>query len=90
MQSFVATVSGKGRIKLPAKLRRQLGIERNSQVVLTLDGDVATIRRAEWTLEDVIGSLPALPAGAPTDWDEQRRIAWEEAVAERMRRLQSE
>jgi AbrB family looped-hinge helix DNA binding protein len=79
MHETVTTVTRKGRITLPAGIRKALGISRGDKVVLSLEDDAVRLKRTESVTAQTAGSLhteqPALPA------DEERQAA-EEAIAQ--------
>lgn len=71
MKEFVSTVSSKGQVTIPVNVRRRLGLRPADTVafVLTEDGAVE-LRGARFTLESVLGSIPALP-GESADLDRE-------------------
>lgn len=90
MSTYIATVTSKGQISLPAELRRKLGITPNSQITLSIEGDSAVLRPVELTLEDIIGSIPALPDELDADYADLAARAWDEAAQDRIRRMNEE
>jgi AbrB family looped-hinge helix DNA binding protein len=62
MVEVVATISSKHQITLPATVRRALGLGASDQVsfIVRDDGSVE-LRPVRYTLDTVIGSIPALP-----------------------------
>lgn len=87
MRELVSTISSKGQVTLPIDVRRKLGVGTADKVafVLTDDGTIE-LRPVRFTLESVIGSLPALP-NESIDLEREVAEAVEEQAAERMRRL---
>lgn len=87
MRRHISPVSSKGQVTIPAAIRRQLNVDETSQVafVVSEDGRVE-LQPVRYTLESVLGALP-LPEGEPGDFREAIEAAWEEAAAERMRRI---
>jgi AbrB family looped-hinge helix DNA binding protein len=79
---ITAKLSSKNQVTIPADVRRQLGVGASDQItfVLSEDGRVE-VKRPRYTLESVLGSVPALP-GASADFE--REI--EEATAAEMAR----
>ncbi|MBO0686723.1 MAG: AbrB/MazE/SpoVT family DNA-binding domain-containing protein [Candidatus Dormibacteraeota bacterium] len=79
-----AKLTSKGQITIPAPVRRALGLRDGDQVVFewqSPDEGVAMVRRAPDILT-MAGSVP--PRGpVPQAWDEERRLAREEAVRRR-------
>lgn len=86
------TVTSKGQVTLPAKLRRHLGIEEGSVVIFQLweDGN-AEFRRAA-TIEDwaAIEPLTPSPEFEGKTWNEIREIVWAEAYREHEHHLVEE
>ncbi len=87
MKEFISTISSKGQVTIPVEVLRQLGVGTADKVasVLTDEGNVK-LRPARFTLESVLGSIPALP-NESIDLDREIDEAPEEAADERMRRV---
>jgi AbrB family looped-hinge helix DNA binding protein len=85
MRGCIATVDARGRITVPDAIRRHLGLAPSSKVtfVVGADGQVQ-IQPARYTLETVLGSLPALP-NESADLDREITEAQERALADRHR-----
>lgn len=62
MTEFISTISSKGQVTIPAHVRRRLGVDAADKIafVVTDEGNVE-IRAVRFTLESVLGSVPALP-----------------------------
>jgi antitoxin PrlF len=88
MKEFVSTVSSKGQVTIPADIRRRLGVGATDKVsfVVTDDGTVE-LRPARFSLDSVLGALPAL-ANESVDLDPEIDAAREVDAARRMRRLE--
>jgi AbrB family looped-hinge helix DNA binding protein len=56
MASIFARVSASGRLSLPAKFRKAVGLERGGEVVIELDDREIRIR----TIDEVVGRAQAL------------------------------
>jgi AbrB family looped-hinge helix DNA binding protein len=67
--AYTAKVSSRGRITLPAELRRELGINPGDTVVITLRDKSAYLRR-QLSLDELIGFFPALPGIETGDFDD--------------------
>jgi len=87
MNEHVSTVSSKGQVTIPVAMRRQLGVDAADKVtfVVTNDGRVE-LRPARFTLQSVLGSLPALDHES-VDLDREIDEAKDAAANERMRRM---
>ncbi len=73
MKEFVATLTSKGQITIPAEVRKHLNLTRNSKVSFILDDD-GTVRLEPVTYENVdaiVGIAGAL----------DRELSWEETLA---------
>ncbi len=76
-QEFIATVTSKGQITIPAAVREQLGIAAQDKIIFRLGKD----RRVEiellpMSLEEAYGSVA--PLQRPENFDEMKRVAREE------------
>lgn len=84
MKEFVATISSKGQATIPVEVRRRLGVGASDKVVFILtDEGTVELRPARFTLESVLGSIPALPTESD-DLDREIAEAGEAAIAERI------
>lgn len=78
MESF-STVTSKGQVTIPLKIRRHLGIDAADKVAFVVSDDgVVVIRPARATVASLYGVVPALPADATQDIDEQIREAMDD------------
>ena len=70
-----ARISSKGRLTVPAEVRRALGLERGDTVVFELREEAALLRpvRSPASLRGALG-------GSRFDWDSARRKAWRTRV----------
>jgi AbrB family looped-hinge helix DNA binding protein len=73
-----ATVTSKGQLTIPVRVRRALGIAQGERVVFEAHAQGVLIRRAA-RARDLLGVVPPVP----TDWKSMRRRAW----ADRAERL---
>lgn len=76
----LSTISDKGQITLPAKMRRKLGIKTRSKVEVQIREGEIVIRPAK-TIRDVAGIFAASAKGRTEDWSAMRD-QMEQAVAE--------
>jgi AbrB family looped-hinge helix DNA binding protein len=83
MKEYVATISSKGQVTIPAEVRKNLGIAASDKVtfVITDEGKVE-LRHARFTLELVLGALPAVP-NESVDLDREIEEAQELALWEK-------
>ena len=90
MREYQPTISSKGQITLPAYVRRHLGLEPSDKisVIVTEDGTVI-LRRPQFSLESVFGSVPSLP-NQSADFEREIEEAMEERAAELVRRMREE
>lgn len=86
MKTHVSTISSKGQVTVPADVRRHLGVEAGDQITfVTTDEGKVEVRPVQFTLEDVLGSIEALP-GETLDLDREIEAAKEEHLTRKMRR----
>jgi AbrB family looped-hinge helix DNA binding protein len=76
-QEFIATVTSKGQVTIPAAVREKLGITAQDKIIFRLGKD----RRVEieplpMSLEEAFGSVA--PLNRPEHFDEIERVAREE------------
>lgn len=83
MEQMVATVTSRGQVSIPARVRKKLGIRPHDKVAFTIEGDVVRLEPVRFTLEDVFGSVPAIPGTTTEDFDRQI----EEAISEALDRV---
>lgn len=75
-EEFVSSVSPKGQITIPMKLRRRWGIKAKDKVALLVEGDQVRLQPAKFTLETVYGSVT--PRTPSTDFRKISHIARDE------------
>lgn len=86
MREIIATVSSKGQVTIPADVRKHLGVGEPDKVAFVIEEDGSVqLRPAQFTLESVLGALPALP-GESIDLEREIEEATEEEVDRKMRR----
>jgi AbrB family looped-hinge helix DNA binding protein len=73
------TVTQKGQVTIPVKVRRQLGLKPRDRVIIEADGDSATIRKATSRITAAFGSIKS--EGPPKDWRTLRE-EFEQGVAD--------
>lgn len=89
MSEFLATVTSKGQLTLPAEVRREFGIKTGDRVEILSEGEEIRIRVPKHTLESAYGSIPALPGIETGDFDDLIDAAMEahaDWVVDRTRR----
>ena len=91
MREYVATVTSKGQLTLPAAVRRQLGIDPGDQVTIVIeDRNAARLRRVEHDIDSVRGLIPAPPGLESDDFDDLIDEAMTDHAEAMMRRLRGE
>ena len=71
---YFTTVTSKGQVTLPAKLRKALGIQPGDRIELTLEGDEARLRRTTRSFEDLRGIVSIERSAESIDrWVEEAR-----------------
>ncbi len=88
MKTVQATVTSKGQVTIPIEIRRHLGLGLADKVAFVIDshGNVA-LRPVEYTLETVMGSVPALKGRETVDFDDLIYEAMEDMADEEVRKL---
>jgi len=85
---YVVTVTSKGRLTLPAALRRRSGIELGDWVVIEIeDQDSFRLRRLEHDVHSVRGLIPAPAESESGDFDDLIEEAMADHADEMLRRL---
>ena len=89
MSEYVATVTSKGQLTLPAAVRRQLGIESGDRVTIVIeDENGARLRRVDHDVDSVRGMIATPPGLESNDFDdliEEAMADHADAVVHRMR-----
>lgn len=82
---YVATVTSKGQVTIPAAVREQLGILPQDKVIFrVIDGNRLVVEPLPMTLEEVYGSVPALQQ--PEDFEAMIEIVREERAEQYLRK----
>jgi AbrB family looped-hinge helix DNA binding protein len=71
--AFTATISSKGQVVIPAKLRKRFGMKEGRKVVFSVEKNKLVISSADW---DAIEALYGKYAGLPLEEDlmEEKRL----------------
>lgn len=82
MREIIATITSKGQLTLPAEVRHKLDVTIGDKVsfVLADDGTISIKPVRYRDVASIAGAAGALPE--PLSWEEMRRIAWEDHLAE--------
>jgi AbrB family looped-hinge helix DNA binding protein len=80
MEEFFSSVSPKGQVTVPQKIRRMLGLRAKDQVRFRVVGNHIVLTRAESQVAKYAGSIPAL--SEPMDVDDAIALAMEEHAVE--------
>lgn len=91
MPEYVATVTSKGQLTLPAAVRRQLGIDAGDRVAIVVEnGEAASLRRVEHNVRSVRGLIATPPGLESQDLDELIEEAMADHADDMLRRLREE
>jgi len=86
MTEYVAKISSKNQITLPADVRRRLGVRATDKIAFVVgDEGRVELRPVQYTLDSILGSIEALPGESP-DLDREIAAAVEEEVSRTLRR----
>jgi len=76
-KEYIATVTSKGQVTIPAEVREQLGLMAQDKVIFRMvDGKHVQLEPLPMTLEEAYGSVT--PLNRPEDFDTLHQIATEE------------
>lgn len=67
MEQFTTTVTQRGQVTLPAKVRRTLGVKPHEKVTFQIDGQEVRLIPSPFTLESAYASVPRLPNEPPIE-----------------------
>lgn len=67
MEQFTTTITQRGQVTLPAKVRRALGVKPREKVTFQLDGQKVVLVPTTFTLESAYASVPRLPDEPPLE-----------------------
>jgi antitoxin PrlF len=83
MKEIVSTLTSKGQVTIPIEIRKQLGLATGMRFAFVIDddGNVSLRPPTYPTIASLAGAAGKLPE--PMTWDEMRRIAREDHVAEK-------
>jgi AbrB family looped-hinge helix DNA binding protein len=91
MREYLATVTSKGQLTLPAAVRRQLGIDVGDRVAFVIeDQEGATLRRVEHNVRSVRGLIATPPGLESQDFDELIEEAMTDHADQMLNRLGEE
>jgi len=79
-EEYVQIVTLKGQVTIPIELRRMIGVQPNSHVIVSLEAGRVVIKPVAMTLEAAFGSVS--PINQPENFKELRALALEEHVSE--------
>ncbi|HEX5505756.1 MAG TPA: AbrB/MazE/SpoVT family DNA-binding domain-containing protein [Thermomicrobiales bacterium] len=79
MGEFVSTITGKGRVTIPAEVRRALGVAAGDRIAFVIEGERVSLRRAGGVVERTAG---VIETAQPAETAEALRAAAERAIAE--------
>lgn len=91
MRTIHATVTSKGQVTIPVEIRRRLGIDPTDKVAFVINGEgQVELRPVPYTLESVMGSVPALKGRETVDFDDLIEEAMEDMADEEVRKLRGQ
>ena len=81
---MVSTITSKGRVTLPAEIRRHLGVATGNRVIFILEdgGEVRLKPQALRRVADLRGAAGTLKEALP--WQQMRRLAREDHASEQI------
>jgi AbrB family looped-hinge helix DNA binding protein len=85
MEQYVTTLTKRGQVTLPARVRKLLGAKPKDKITFTVHGDQISLSQAKFTLESAFGSVR--PSNRPEDFREISRQVKEDKAERTARRL---
>lgn len=78
MREIISTITSKGRVTIPAKIRNHLGIKNHNKIAFVIDeeGNVQLKVPRYSDIDSIVGAAGSL--SKPLSWKEMRRIAYED------------
>ena len=71
--AYMATISSKGQVVIPAKLRAELGLQTGGRIVFSRQKDKLVISKADWAaVEALCGKYAGL--FSEDEWMEEKRL----------------
>ena len=87
MQSHMIAIGDHGEVIIPIGIRRKLGLEKHDLVLMVVrDDGIVELRPRVRPLDEIFGSVPALP-NESADLEAEIEQAMEEHAVEKYRRL---
>ncbi len=83
MKEFTSSVSPKGQVTIPIKIRKRLGVKPKDKVAFYIEGDEVKIAPVTSALDESYGSVA--PLKPPRNWNEIEEIAREEQAQSAVR-----
>lgn len=84
MSQFASTITSKGQVTIPKRVREELGVGASDRVeFVILDSGRVEVRRVRYTLKDLDGIVPGIPGRDSEDFND----FFDEAMEERIDQL---
>ena len=90
MERIVASETHRGKVSLPSRVRRELGLRSNDKVVFTIEDGQLRLEPVRLTAETLFGSIPAIPGTTTEDFERQIAAAMSDAADETVREMRPE
>jgi antitoxin PrlF len=83
MKEIVSTITSKGQVTIPVEIRKKLGLTSGAKIAFVVDDDgTISLRPPTYpTISSLAGAAGKL--AEPMTWEEMRRIAIEDYIAEK-------
>lgn len=89
MIEFVASVTSRGQVTIPADVRRHLGLDTPGKIAFMLSDDGMVVIKPALSFASLRGILPALP-NASDDFRQEIEEAMEEQADRRMAKMRKQ
>lgn len=86
MREIISSITSKGQVTIPREVREELGVGTRDKIAFVIDDGEVRIKPVQFTLESVIGSVPALDRPVSDDFETEIEEAFEEEMERKMRR----
>ncbi len=86
MKEYIATITKRGQLTLPAEVRRTLNLGPEDKVVFVIENEKVTVRPAEFTARTVFSSVELLDNNINVE--EAIRVAKEERIGRAIQKLE--
>ncbi len=71
MHEVTCTITSKGQVTIPKRIRKQLGVEPSDKVAFViLESGAVEVRRVKYSMKDLFGIVPPIPGRETVDFED--------------------